>query len=248
MMAGGGGLDGVRVLAEGSDWAVVAKPPRVLVHRNWRNATADALLQQVRDHYRRRVYPIHRLDYQASGCVLFGTEQEAAAPLQTALTGGRKQYLALVRGVFKHGSPIEVDKPMKDDNGILKEARSTVTCIGTCETPRCSLLLVEPHTGRYHQVRRHVRDLDHPIVGDRKHGDYRINKEWRDRGLGRLGLHALSLELDGDRAAAAFCPWFADMAAIIDPLPFADAARERFPVLREKPLPVPIIDVEEEGE
>ncbi len=234
------------MLASGEDWAVVAKPPRVLVHRNWRNHDADALLQQVRDHFRARVYPIHRLDYQASGCVLFGTTQSAAAPLQAALTGARKQYLALVRGVFQHTSPIVVDNPMKDDNGILKEARSTVTCLGTCETPRCSLLLVEPHTGRYHQVRRHVRDLNHPIVGDRKHGDYRINREWLGRGLSRLGLHAVSLDIDGDRSIHAMCPWYADMAAAIAPLPFAAAAIERFPVLGEAPLPVPVVTVEED--
>lgn len=234
-------MDGVRVLASGADWAVVAKPPRVLVHRNWRNHDADAMLQQVRRHFGARVYPIHRLDFQASGCVLFGTEQAAAAPLQAALTGARKQYLTLVRGVFRHASPIVVDNPMKDDNGILKEARSTVTCIGTCETPRCSLLLVEPHTGRYHQVRRHVRDLNHPVVGDRKHGDYRVNREWLERGLGRVALHAVSLEVDGDRQIRASCPWYADMAAVLRELPFRDAAIERFPVLAEDPLPCPIV-------
>lgn len=229
----------VVVLRAGSGWAVVAKPPRVLVHRTAESAATEVLLQSVRDRLGCRVYPIHRLDHQASGCVLFATSPERARDLQTALGSARKVYLALVRGELREEGPIVVEKPMKDDNGHLKDAKTTIRRVARASDPRCSVLVAEPHTGRYHQVRRHARDLNHPIVGDTKHGDSRINRWWREeRGMTRLALHALHLEvpLPGEDAIEAVCPLFDDMAAVLGALPFADALAEAVPEIRLPPL------------
>jgi len=235
----------LHVLAQGPTWIVVAKPPRLIVHRNMRNPREYAALQRVRDLVGRHVYPIHRLDRAASGCLLFATERSAAGPLSAAINApeARKAYLAFVRGAFMAEGPVVVDKPMKDDNGILKEARSVVSCLGRSHEPRCSLLRVEPQTGRFHQVRRHVRDLTHPIIYDGDHGDSRVNKWWREEyGVHRLGLHALSLELDlpeGGRLRAV-CPLFEDQASVYVRLPWWDAARRTQPELDLAPLPLEV--------
>ncbi len=228
---------------------MVAKPPAVLVHRNALEPRAEAALQRLRDQLGQRVYPIHRLDRAASGCLLFALERPWASRLQTALNAesAEKRYIAFVRGEFRAEGPVLVENPMADENGVVKEARSLVTCLGSSREPRCSLLLVEPYTGRYHQVRRHVRDLAHPIIGDTKHGDSRINRQWReDYGMRRLGLHCiqLSLPLDaGDERVEAVCPLFTDMHRVVSQMPWWEEAVEKFPALRLPPLeddPVPM--------
>lgn len=222
------------VLAQGEHWVVVAKPPGLFVHRDERMPGVEAAVQTVRNQLRRHVYPIHRIDRHASGCLLFATTRSWAGPLSTSLSEGRKSYLAFVRGAFVGDGPVSVDTPMKDDTGTVREAHSVVWCIGRSDEPRCSLLRVEPRTGRFHQVRRHVRDLHHPVICDTEHGDTRVNRWWREHaGMQRLGLHAHSLSLalpDGARIDVE-CPLFEDHAAVWRALPWWPDALAALPSL-----------------
>src|SRR5690606_26857456 len=79
-------------------------------------------------------------------------------------------------------------------------------CLGVSDRARCSLVEATPRTGRLHQIRRHLKHLSHPIVGDVTYGDGRVNRLSRaDWGLSRLCLHAQRLALDhptsGERLA-----------------------------------------------
>jgi len=114
---------------------------------------------------------------------------------------------------------ITVDLPIKID-GVEKEAQTDFYFLAsmdydnndednssTCEdvndgnvsyaTKSLTLLLCRPHTGRTHQIRRHVQKaLQSPIIGDSEHGDSRVNRFWREKiGLDRLGLHCWYLDL-----------------------------------------------------
>jgi tRNA pseudouridine65 synthase len=233
---------GLPVLAQGEGWIVVAKPPRLLVHRNAFMPKADAALQRVRRQVGRRVYPIHRLDRNTSGCLLFATERERAGPLSAALSDPRSQktYVALVRGRFAHEDPVVVDTPVKYDDETYKESRSVVRLLGRSAEPRCSLVEVLPETGRHHQVRRHVRDLHHPILHDGDHGDSRVNRWWREnRGLTRLALHCLRLHVHlDDGPIDVVSPLFEDHAAVFGALPFWEDAVDRRPELALPPLPL----------
>jgi len=237
------------VLSETPEWIVVAKPPRLLVHRNAYHPKAEACLQWVRDQVGRHVYPIHRLDFQTSGCLLFAKQQSWAGPLQKSLQNGRKTYIAFVRGYFKHENPVRVENPMKDDKGILKEAESTIEFIGRSHEPRCSLLRVFPKTGRFHQVRRHVRDLHHPCIGDSEHGDTRINRWWRDNSAAnRLGLHCLHMDLplpDGEVLSVS-SPLFEDQYEVFSSMPWWEDALAKEPTIGLQPWPIPVYEPEEE--
>jgi tRNA pseudouridine65 synthase len=233
----------LHVLAEADEWIVVAKPPRLLVHRNFRNPRANAALQTVRDQVGSHVYPIHRLDRPASGCLLFAKDRTWAGPLHASLTAKSaiKTYVVFVRGWFKHDKPVFIDNPMKDDNGILKTAASNIELLGRSHEPRCSLLRVRPVTGRYHQVRRHVRDLHHPCIGDTDHGDSRVNRWWRENTqANRLGLHCIGIHLilPSGEPLDVSCPLFADQHAVFSALPWWETAREAEPRLRLPPLSV----------
>lgn len=232
------------MLASGDGWLVVAKPPRLLVHRTEWSGDAVAALQLVRDQIGRHVFPVHRLDYQASGCLLFATDSATCARLQAAMSasGARKRYLALVRGCARGEGPVRVEKPMRDDQGVERDACTDVWNLGSSDEPRCSLLLAEPHTGRFHQVRRHVRDLGHPIVGDTKHGDSRVNQAWRaSHGVDRLALHCVGLSLP-DAEIEAVCPLFADHARVFAAMPWWGAAQQRLAALQADALPLPTGD------
>ncbi|HJN76175.1 MAG TPA: pseudouridine synthase [Myxococcota bacterium] len=214
----------------------MAKPPHVVVHRGRDTWNEYAALQRTRDLVGCHVYPIHRLDRPASGCLLFATRRERAGELHAALKRGTKTYVCLVRGHFKHDSPTRVTTPIRDE-GKEKEAASVVECLGKSHEPRCSLLRVRPETGRFHQIRRHVRDLHHPILGDRAHGDHRENHAWKAKGLDQLALHAIRLELElPEGPLRAVSPLFPRLHRVLVELPWWSEVLDAEPDLRLPPL------------
>ena len=91
--------------------------------------------------------------------------------------------------------------PDKEPQEAVTEYLSLGNCelpypVGRYETARYSLVELLPKTGRKHQLRRHLKHIYHPIVGDTSHGDGKQNTFLRDTfGLSRLMLHAKSLQL-----------------------------------------------------
>jgi tRNA pseudouridine65 synthase len=180
---------------------VVNKPSGLLVHRGWANDD-DVAMFRVRDMLGAHVYPVHRLDRGTSGALCFARTREAAATLTASFESRQvdKRYLALVRGeppasgTIDHPIPRSVEKSagaprVPAGTRYLLVARSTVD--------RCSLVLAIPETGRGHQVRRHLRHLGHPLVGDVNYGRGEINRRYRaEYGLHRLALHAQELAFD----------------------------------------------------
>ncbi len=183
----------------------INKPDALLVHRTRLAGDTVAALQLLRDQINRAVYPAHRLDRATSGVLLFALDAETAARLTTAFTERRvrKRYRAIVRGITPEQG--EIDHPIIDpDDPVPREAQSqfkrieTVRLDGEVEgrPAQYSLVEVEPVTGRRHQIRRHLKHIHHPIIGDTTYGRGAHNRFFRDRfGVYRLLLHARSLEL-----------------------------------------------------
>jgi tRNA pseudouridine65 synthase len=140
------------------------------------------------------VHPVHRLDRGTSGALLFARTQEAAAWLGALFDEGlvKKRYLALVRGV----APEEgiVDHPIpRVENGPRVAALTAFRRLTQAPTEPRHVSLVEafPASGRLHQVRRHLKHVNHPIIGDANYGKGDLNREMAARyGLERLALHA----------------------------------------------------------
>ncbi|TXS92945.1 pseudouridylate synthase [Parahaliea maris] len=166
----------------------INKPSGLLVHRSLidRRETRFAL-QLVRDQIGQRVYPVHRLDKPTSGVLLFALDSGTARTLSTAFEERRvgKEYLAVVRGYCPEAGTIDhpirddPDPLLKQDRGPPRDARTRYRRLATVELPhavdrypsaRYSLVALEPETGRKHQLRRHMKHLGHPIIGDAKHG------------------------------------------------------------------------------
>ena len=225
----------MHVLHLEKQFVVVAKPPGVSVHRQSRFPNERPMLQQVRDYFGKKVWPVHRLDRQASGCLIFAFSNSDVAHLANALALGKKYYIALVRGYFHELKPIVISTPIKTPTGY-KDAKSSVVCLGRSTNPRCSVLRVQPHTGRHHQVRRHVRDLNHPIIHDGDHGDSRVNRWWREKmNVSRLGLHACELDLPTINLKIV-CPLFVDHYQVFKNLPFWDDLLKQEKALSFQPI------------
>jgi len=170
---------------------VADKPSGLLVHRGW-DDDDDVAMFRVRDAIGQHVHPVHRLDRGTSGALVFARSSEAAASLCKAFEAGEvdKTYLALVRGQ----PPAEgvVDHPVPKGEGKERvPARTRYRLVRRSPVDRCSLVVAVPETGRLHQIRRHLRHIDHPLVGDVNYGSGAINRHYRATyGLHRLALHA----------------------------------------------------------
>ena len=192
-------------------WLVaVHKPPGLLVHRTGLDAHETRFaMQMVRDQLGRLVYPVHRLDKGTSGVLLFALTPEVARELGAAFEGQRvhKRYIAFVRG-WPAGRMLVDHALREEDTARDAPAQPATTFIerlaplelpepdGRHATTRAALVQAEPHTGRRHQIRRHLKHIAHPVIGDATHGKGPLNRWWAARlGLQRLWLHALEIEL-----------------------------------------------------
>jgi tRNA pseudouridine65 synthase len=171
----------------------VDKPAGVVVHRGWAN-DAEPLLQAVRDLVGRHVFPIHRLDRGASGVVLFALDAEAAGALGNVWSRPDcidKRYLAITRGHPPAHAVIDHPIP-REPGGERVDAVTEVWCRETFG--RYALVEARPRTGRLHQIRRHLKHLACPLIGDVRYGKGEHNRLWRSaHGLDRLALHAIRL-------------------------------------------------------
>ncbi|AJE02308.1 pseudouridine synthase [Geobacter pickeringii] len=237
----------IAILHRDDHLVAVAKPAGLLVHRSPidRHETRFAL-QEVRDLLRRHVYPVHRLDKPTSGLLLFALTPEAARSLTDAFAAGAvaKRYLAVARGIVPDDGVIDhplTEEPDRFDGteGANRLPREAVTlyrrlaatelpvATGRYPTSRYSLVLLEPKTGRRHQLRRHLKHLRHPIIGDTTHGEGRHNRLFREQfACGRLLLHAAELTLPHPASGRAFtisAPIDAGLLALFDRLGWRDA-------------------------
>ncbi len=141
------------------------------------------------------VYVVHRLDRDTSGVLLFAKSAEIKEMLQSEWDKTlKREYLAVCEGVFK-------EKKGRCDTTLSETSAHTVYSNPSGEGRRAvtnyevirensgySFLRVFIETGRKNQIRVHMQQLGHPIVGDKKYGAV-------SNPLGRLGLHASVLEI-----------------------------------------------------
>jgi tRNA pseudouridine65 synthase len=187
----------IRLLYVDEHIVVANKPSGLLVHRGWGD-DHDVALFRVRDTIGERVNAVHRLDRGTSGAVLFARTSEATAVLCRDFETARieKRYLALVRGTPPDQGVIDHPVPKKE-SGARVPAITRYRRIMRSTVDRCSLVEAMPETGRLHQIRRHLKHLNHPVIGDVNYGSGEINRHYRAQyNLHRLALHAYFLAFE----------------------------------------------------
>lgn len=195
----------------------VHKPSGLLVHRTVldRHETRFAV-QIVRDQIGQHVHPVHRLDRGTSGVLLFALDRDVGRVLSAQFETQQvdKTYLAVVRGHPEEAGVIDHPLTRQYDDyefrapDTVGEAQSAITRyrrLATVELPyrvdrystsRYALLELKPETGRRHQLRRHLKHLAHPIIGDATYGKGRHNRLFQELfGCHRLLLACLEMRL-----------------------------------------------------
>ena len=228
------------ILLETEDLVVLDKPSGLVVHRGF-SGDRDSVVDRLAAAGYRGLHTVHRLDRGTSGALVLAKHVAAARALSADFAESRvaKTYLALVRGVCPDEMDVDHAIP-SDEDGPRVPAQTHIRRLGWVETssklrePRYSLVRATPRNGRFHQVRRHLAHLRHPLVGDTTYGKSEHNHYCRDVfGLARLCLHAETLGLP-------VRPGSADLLRVSCPLP-ADLAlglaRMGFDNLLDEPPP-----------
>lgn len=188
--------------------AVINKPAGLMVHDSaLAGGETDFLVDRLREQFGRQVFLINRLDRASSGCLLVAFDRETASALGKALMAGQveKEYLAICRGWTDE--EFVVDHPLDGGPGkpVKKVAVTRFRRLAATEldmpsagfsTSRYSLLRASPVTGRFRQIRRHLKHMSHHLIGDTSHGDGRHNRVFRMMGIHRMLLHSERVAFD----------------------------------------------------
>ncbi|AGH95787.1 pseudouridine synthase [Pseudobdellovibrio exovorus] len=207
-----------QILFEDEDLLLLFKPSTWFVHppenpRFRRGLKRRTCVQWLKDVHGIRAFPAHRLDAATEGILIFGKNKEATAHLNLQFKNHEthKVYYSVVRGWLREEDgrielPLELDStgelvPCETNYRTLARIEHPVKISKKFDTSRYSLLEVSPKTGRWHQIRRHMNRVSHPIIGDREHGDSHHNRYYRDQlKINGLCLWAKELTLTHPRS------------------------------------------------
>jgi tRNA pseudouridine65 synthase len=197
----------VPVLYADAQLAVVDKPARLMAHDSGlARGENDFLADRLRAQFGRPVHLIHRLDRATSGCLLLAFDKDTARALgeQFMTRAVEKTYLAVCRGWPEPAEDL-IDHPLDGGPGKpeKKPAQTAYRVLATGAMPwaygehtesRFALLECAPHTGRFRQIRRHLKHRHHHLIGDTSHGDGARTRMFRMHlGVHRMLLHAWRL-------------------------------------------------------
>lgn len=206
----------IDILYEDSHFIAIHKPGGLLAHpskidRHEKQSVVGILSDQLG----KKPLIVHRLDKGTAGVMVLAFNPQAAKAIADLFMEKtvKKTYIAVVRGY----PPLQdsIKTPLSDvEDKILrkppkkksqrKPAQTDYRCltriqipvpISRYQTSRYSLLELHPITGRSHQLRRHLKSIRHPIIGDGRYGDHKHNRYFREE-LGLDGLMLAAVELD----------------------------------------------------
>lgn len=167
------------VIFENENYLAVNKTGNLPVHPSgifFRNT----LVMLLEDQRGEKFYPVHRLDRETSGAILFGKNPSAASEVQKNFGKVGKEYLAIVRGCMKANS-FSVDMPIGPArNSLINKKREAypegvesalTNFIPAGSSGNLSVVRAFPVTGRMHQIRVHLKYAGYPILGDKMYGE-----------------------------------------------------------------------------
>lgn len=163
------------VLYEDPRWVAIDKPAGIPVHGGAGRA-GPSVLERLEEERGEKLLLAHRLDRSTAGVLLLARTPDAAREAGAWWDEVTKTYFAVVAG---RAVPGILDAPLPDPDGRARAARTEVEAtwplqLGELTASLCRLSL---HTGRLHQIRRHLAGAGHPVLMDDKHGDFRRNRE-----------------------------------------------------------------------
>lgn len=189
---------------EDNNLLVINKPRGLLLQQDG-DETHESLDIIVSNYLKANAMPVHRLDKDTSGLVIFAKNNKTATEMGKIFNDHsqiEKHYLTLVSGNVNED--LKIDAPLRKSfekkkmvvAPIKSGAKEAITLCRPIKAYKdYSLLDVQLLTGRTHQIRAHMSYVRHHVVGDIKYGDYKINNIFkRDFGLENQFLHAYKVK------------------------------------------------------
>lgn len=200
----------LRILQQSASWIAIDKPAgfhthppedkQIRLNPRW---NAQGILERQCGEV---LYPVHRLDRAASGVLLYSRRREANRALQEQFSSKEvnKTYFLVARGEIRENGVI--DSPIQSESGKLLPACTKVQRCFSFQLPILhpngsnrifTLAKAEPETGRFHQIRRHLAAAGTPLIGDKRHGDKKVNRVFAElTNCPSLFLRCMGLEFE----------------------------------------------------
>ncbi len=185
--------NGVKLLHDEPQFTVVEKPTGLLSVATT-NRLDISLHKILKNHFKKLIYPVHRLDKETSGVIVFAKTAAARDYFKDVFHDHeiRREYLAILEGKIENSGFWE--------NYLFEDKQFVMRCTGDPQKGKLAKTTYEPFkvsdrytsvritlkTGRKNQIRAQASFFGHPVVGDRKYGS-------QHNPIKRLGLHAVSL-------------------------------------------------------
>lgn len=189
--------DNLKIIYEDNDIIVIDKPTKLLTISN-KEEKENTLYRMVSDYLKKekkKVFIIHRLDYDTSGVIMFAKNQKVQKLYQDNWNtlAIKREYTAVVEGIINSTGHIESylkqTKTLHVYSSKNKDGLFSITDYERIKyNNKYSLVRILISTGRRNQIRCHMNDINHPIVGDSKYKS-------KNNPINRLCLHANILEI-----------------------------------------------------
>jgi tRNA pseudouridine65 synthase len=177
----------LRIISQDKNLVIAHKPSGIVTYSDSPQSPPGAK-EILEKQLKRKLHPIHRIDKDTDGILAFALSDGVARELTTLFRGRvvKKQYLAVVHGTTPPKGSITTPLEKHKEKGT-EPAHTDFTTLGTKEVEwegekrGYSLVKCEMKTGRYHQIRRHLRSIGHPLCGDQEHGNSWDNRAFKER-------------------------------------------------------------------
>lgn len=189
----------IKIIFQGENVLILNKPSGILVQPD--EAGGDSVISRVWSVTGlKSAAAVHRLDRNTTGILIVALNGKSLRALEEVfkIRNVRKFYRAIVAGIPPEKITIEAPLLKDAEKNLVKVSDSGLKAVTICKTlaasddKKISLVELELQTGRTHQARVHMSHIKHPILGDRKYGDFEINKLMKN--IKRPMLHAYELE------------------------------------------------------
>ena len=176
-------IDGIQILHKEKSFVVVIKPEGFLSEET--DGKNPGMVNVLAEQLGMDVYPVHRLDREASGVMVYATSKTGAAKLSALVSGNgfEKRYFVVVHGEPSESSGVMEDLLFKDSTKnksfVVKKERKgvkkasleyEVVGVNEYKGEKMSLVSVLLHTGRTHQIRVQFSSRQMPVAGDLRYG------------------------------------------------------------------------------